>query len=102
MLGFIKRSFFTGLAFLSTLTSANTLSCISMKNQERKGRPQIVNVDGDDPMFFSFSIKRSKCGGCCKNINNPCTKLCVPDVVKTLNIKVFNLVSGTNEIRRVE
>ena len=52
MLGFIKRSFFTGLAFLSTLTSANTLSCISMKNQERKGRPQIVNVDGDDPVFF--------------------------------------------------
>ena len=102
MLGFIKRSFFTGLAFLSTLTSVNTLSCISMKNQECKGRLQIANVDGDDPVFFSFSIKRRKCGGCCKNVNNPCTKLCVSDVVKTLNIKVFNPVSGTNEIRRVE
>ena len=38
----------------------------------------------------------------CNNINNPCTKLCVPDVVKNLNVKVFNLVSGTNETKRIE
>ena len=28
--------------------------------------------------------------------------MCVPDVVKNLNLKVFNLVSGTNEKRRIE
>ena len=27
---------------------------------------------------------------------------CVPDVVKNLNLKVFNLVSGANETRRIE
>ena len=67
-----------------------------------KVRPQIVNVNGDDPVFFPFSIKTSKCSGSCNNINNPCAKLCVPDVVKNLNVKVFNLVSGTNETRRIE
>ena len=67
-----------------------------------KVRPQIVNVNGDDPVFFPFSIKTSKCSGSCNNINNPCAKLCVLDVVKNLNIKVFNLVSGTNETRRIE
>ena len=36
------------------------------------------------------------------NINNLLGKLCVPDVVKNLNIKVFNLVSGTNETRHTE
>ena len=36
------------------------------------------------------------------NINNLLAKLCVPDVVKNLNVKVFNLVSGTNETRRIE
>ena len=97
MLRFIKKCFFTGLAFLSTLTSVNLLSCISMNNQECKVRPQIVNVNGDDPVFFPFSIKTSKCSGSCNNINNPCTKLCVPDVVK--NFKVFNLVSANNEAR---
>ena len=102
MLGFIKMCFFTRLVFLSTLTSINLLSCISMNNQECKVRPQIVNVNGDDPVFFPFSIKTSKCSGSCNNINNPLAKLCVPDVVKNLNIKVFNIVSGTNETRRRE
>ena len=102
MLQFIKRCFFTGLVFLSTLTSINSLSFISMNNQENKVRPQIVNVDGDDSVFFPFSIKTSRCSGSCNNINNPWAKLGVHDVVKNLNVKVFNLVSGTNETRRIE
>ena len=57
---------------------------------------------GDDPMIFPFSIKTSKRSSSCNNINNPCPKLCVPDLVKNLNVKVFNLVSGTNETRRRE
>ena len=65
-------------------------------------RRQFVNVSGDDPMFFPFSIKTSKCSGSCNNFNNPLTKLCVPDAVRNLNVKVFNLVSGTNETRRIE
>ena len=102
MLGFIKICFFIGLAFLSTLTSINMLRCVSMNNQECKVRPQIVTVKGDDPVFFPFSIKTSKYSGSCNNINNPCAKLCVSAIVKNLNVKVFNLVSGTNETRRLE
>ena len=49
---------FTRLAFLSTLTGINLLSCISMNNQEYKIRPQIVNVNRDNPLFFPFSIKK--------------------------------------------
>ena len=90
------------LAFLSTLTGVNSLSCISKSNQECKVRPQIVNVNGDGPVFFPYSVKTSKCNGSCNNINNPLAKLCVPDVVKNLNVKVFNLVSGVNETRRIE
>ena len=101
-MGLLKGVFVTGLVFLSTLTSVNILSCISMNNQECKVRPQIVNVNGDDPVFFPFSIKTSKCSGSCNNINNPLAKLCVTDVVKKLNVKVFNIVSGTNETRCIE
>ena len=76
MLGFIKRYFFTGLAFLSTLTSVNLLSCISRNNQECKVRPQIVNVNSDEPVFYPFSIETSKCSGSCNNINDLYAKLC--------------------------
>ena len=36
------------------------------------------------------------------NINDPYAKMCVPDVVKNLNVKVFNLMSGTNETRHIK
>ena len=75
----LKKFFFTGLMVLSTLTRANSLNCISMNNQECKVRPQIVNVNSDEPVFYPFSIKTSKCSGSCNNINNPCAKLCVPE-----------------------
>ena len=39
MFGFIKKAFFAGLAFLLSFTSVNSLSCISMNNQECKVRP---------------------------------------------------------------
>ena len=70
-----------------------------MSNQECKIRPKIVNVNGNDPVFLPYSVKTNKCSSSCNNINNPFTKLCVPDFIKKLNVKVFNLVSGTNETR---
>ena len=53
-------------------------------------------------IFYPFSIKTSKCSGSCNNINNPYAKICVPNVIKDLNVKVFNLMSRTNETRRVK
>ena len=73
-----------------------------MNSQECKVRPQIVNVDSDEPVFFPFSIKTSKCSGSCNNINDPYAKICVPYVVKNLNIKMFNLMSRTSETRHIE
>ena len=53
-------------------------------------------------MFFPFSIKKSKCSGNCNNINDPYAKIRVPDVVKDLNVKVFNLISRTNERKNIK
>ena len=52
--------------------------------------------------FFHFSIRASKCSGSCNNINDPYAKLCVPDIFKNLNAKVFNLMSRTKETRHIE
>ena len=75
---------------------------IFMKNQECKPRPQIVNVISKEPVFYPFSIKTSKCSGSCNNINDPYAKLCVPDLVKNLNVRAFNLMPRTNETRHIE
>ena len=109
MFGFIKKIFLTGLTVSSYLNplstnqlSATPLSCISMNNQECKVRPEIINVNSNEPVFYPFSIKTSKCSGSCNNINDPYAKICVPDVIKDLNVKVFNLMSRTNEARHIK
>ena len=78
------------------------LSHISMNNQECRVKPQIVNVNSEESVFFPFSIKTSKCSDSCNSINNLYTNMCVPDVVKNVNVKVYNLVSRTNETRHIE
>ena len=35
-------------------------------------------------------------------INDPYAKICVPDVVKNLNVKVFNLMSRSNETKSIK
>ena len=70
--GFVKKVFFTGLTILSSfintfpLSSMNTtrlntnkLSCISMSNQPCKARPEIVDVNSNNPIFYPFSVKAS-------------------------------------------
>ena len=42
-----------------------------------------------------------KCSGSCNNINNPYAKLCIPDIVKKINVKVFNLISRINETKQI-
>ena len=73
-----------------------------MNNQACKVRPEIVNVNSNGPVFYPFSTKTSKCSGSCNNMNNSYAKMCVVDVVKNLNVKVFNLISRTNETRHIK
>ena len=70
-----QKSVFVGLTILSSFTNGNSLSCPSMGNQECKGRPQVVNVNGDEPVFFPFSFETSKCSGSCNN-NKKLKNLC--------------------------
>ena len=97
---FVKNVFFLGLTILSNFT--NALDCISMKNQECKIRPEIININSNNPIFYPFSIKINKCSGNWNNINNPYARICVPDVIKNFNVRVFNLMSRTNETTFIE
>ena len=73
-----------------------------MNNQECKVRPKIVDVSSNNPIFYHFSAKINRCSGNRNSINDPYAKICVPDVVKNLNVKVFNLMSRTNETRSIK
>ena len=80
----------------------NSLECVSMNNQECKIRSELINVNTNEPTFYPYSIAINKCKGSCNTINDPYAKLCVPDIIKNINVKVFNLMSRTNETIHLE
>ena len=108
MFRFIKKCFFVAITFFRSNVlnvnslNANPLKCVSMNNQECKIRTKIIDIQNNEPSFYPYSIEVNKCSGSCNNINDPYARLCVPDIKKNINIKVFNLVSRTNETRHIE
>ena len=66
---FIKEIFISTRMFLSSLSSVNSLECVSMKNQECKVRLEIVNIGSNHPIFYPFSTKINKCSGNCNPYN---------------------------------
>ena len=70
MLKFIKQILVSTLMFFSSLSCVNSLECVSMNIQKCKVRPEVVNFNSNEPLFYPFSIKRSKCSGSCNTIND--------------------------------
>ena len=82
--------------------SRNTLKWVSIKNQECKVRPEVININSYESSFYPYRVDINKCSGSCNNLNDWCAKLCAPDVLKDINVKVFNLILRTNEARHIE
>ena len=101
MFGFIEKCFFTAITFFN-LSNVNPLKCVSMNNKECKIRTEIINLNTDEPIFYPYSIKTNRCKGSCNTINEPYAKICVPDQIKNINVKVFNILSRTNETKCIK
>ena len=91
----------TFFSYNINVLNVNSLECVSMNNQECKTRTKIINISNNEPVFYPFSIKVNKFSGSCNDINDPYAKLCVPDVVKNINVKVFNLMSFSNQTKHI-
>ena len=73
-----------------------------MNNQECKIRPEIININTNEPVFYPYNIKINKCIDSCNTINDPYAKICAPDNIKDANVQVFNLISRTNETKHIK
>ena len=86
---------------LYNVLKVNTLECVSVINQKCMRRPKITEANSDEPVFFPYSIKINKFSGSFNNPNDPFAKLCVPDIVKNINVKVCNLMTRINETKNI-
>ena len=83
---------------LVLVSTANSLKCISLTNQDCKVREVVVK---SEHMTFPYDIKVSRNSGNCNNITNPYAKACVPDIIKNVTVKMFDLMTLTNKIKLV-
>ena len=102
MFRFIKQIIISAMMFFNSLLNVNPLECVLFENQECKVRPEVININSSNPMFYPFIVKINRCSGSCNNINDLYAKICVPDTVKNLKVKPFNLMSRTNETRHIK
>ena len=90
MFGFAKQIFVSAMKFFGcNISCVNSLKCASANNQECKVRPEIININSNELLFYPYSININKCSGSCNKINDPYSKMCVPDVVKNIVITLI-------------
>ena len=94
--------FITTVTFVGCGTwNAFQLNYVSVSNQECKVRPAIIYINSNEPLFYSYNIAVNKSIGSCNDIDNPYVRLCIPEVVKDMNIREFNLMSRINGTRHL-
>ena len=74
------------------IIKTKALECVSVVNLKCMLRPKILDVNEDvgEASFYPYNVLVNKCSGSCDTINNPMAKLCVPNVIKRVNMKVYN------------
>ena len=94
----------TGLTIsLFHIIKTKALECASIVNQKCMPRLKILDVNEGvgEALFYPYNVLVNKCSGSCDTINNPKVKLCVPHVIKRVNMQVYNFLMRLNETRNV-
>ena len=88
---------------LFSIIKARTLECLSVINQKCKPGPKILDVNEGigEALLYPHNVLVNKCSGSCNTLDNPMSKICVPKVIKNVNIKVYSFLMMLNETRNV-
>ena len=88
---------------LFNVIKTKALECVSVVNKKCMPRPKILDVNEGvgETLFYPYNVQVNKCSGSCNTLDNLIEKLCVPNVIKGLNIKVYNFLTMLNEIRNL-
>ena len=88
---------------LFSILKVRELECVLFVNQKCMPRPKTLDVNEGvgEALFYPYNVLVNKCGGSCNTFDNPMAKLCVPTVIKRVNMQVYNFLMRLNETRNV-
>ena len=89
------------LISLFSIIKTKALECVSVTNQKCTPRPKILDVNEGvgEALFYPYNVLVNKCSGSCNTLDDPMAKLRVPNIVKRINMKVYNFLMRLNETR---
>ena len=71
----------------------------NIKQSHYQARPTLVIINSGETLFYPFTVSFNKWGGSYYTIGDPYARVCVPNKVNNMNVKVFILMSVVNETR---
>ena len=88
---------------LFSIIKPRTLECLPVINRKCMSRPKILDVTEGigEALFYPYNVLVNKCSGSCNTLDNHMSKICVPKVIKNVNIKDYNFLMMLNETRNV-
>ena len=88
---------------LFSILEVNTLECVSVVNRKCILRPKILDVNEGvgEALFYPYNVPVNKCSGSCNTLDDPMARICVPNIIKNVNMKVDNFLMRLNETRNV-
>ena len=88
---------------LFSIIKTRALECVSVINKKCKPRPKILDVNEGvgEALFYPYNVLVNKCSGSCNALDDPMAKMCVPNIIRRVNMKVYNFLMRLNETRNV-
>ena len=77
----------------------NSTKCVSLKNQDYKVREVITD---NKYMAFPYNNKVNRFNGSCNKSTNLYARVCAPDIVENITVKMFDLMTLTNTAKQIE
>ena len=84
---------------LFSILKVEALECVSVISKKCMPRPKILDVNEGvgEALFYLYNVLVNKCSGSCNTLDNPMAKLCVPNIITRINMKVYNFLMRLNE-----
>ena len=88
---------------LFSIIKTRALECASVINRICMPRPKILDVNEGvgEALFYLYNVLVNKCSGSCDTLDDPMARLCVPNIIKRINMNVYNFLMRLNETRNV-
>ena len=98
-----KMKIISLLISLFGIIKTKALECVSVVNQKCMPRPKILDVNEGvgEALFYLYNVLVNKCSGSYDTLDDPMARLCVPNIIKNVNMKVYNFLMMLNETRNV-